>query len=135
MSSLQREEFRVAGLPQPVSHYTDVVRSGDLAFISGMIAIGADGHVIGEGDVTKQAEVVHDYLALALVAVGSSFADILKVTVFLTNIEDRHAVNQVRQRYFGRSRPASTLVQITALVVPEAVVEIEAVASIPHRFN
>lgn len=55
------------------------------------------------------------------------FAHVLKVTVFLTRIDDRAAVNEVRKRYFGDARPASTLVQVSALVLPELLVEIEAV--------
>jgi enamine deaminase RidA (YjgF/YER057c/UK114 family) len=106
------------------------VTVGDLAFISGMIALGADGRIIGSGDVIKQTEVVHDYLELALDAVGSSLQDVVKVTVYLTDVDDRTPVNEVRKRRFGTPRPASTLVQVAALVAPEAKVEIDAVAVI-----
>lgn len=125
-----RREFRVPGLPEPVSHYTDAVTVGDLAFISGMIALGADGAIISSGDVVQQAEIVHDYLELALGAVGSSLQDVVKVTVYLTDIKDRASVNEVRKRRFGTYRPASTLVQVAALVAPEAKVEIDACAVI-----
>lgn len=128
MTDQAYREYRVAGLPEPVSHYTDAVVAGNLAFISGMIALDADGRIIGEDDVVVQTEVVHDYLGLCLDAVGSSFAQIAKVTVFVTDIADREAINAVRQRRFGDHRPASTLVQVSALVVPSARVEIEAVA-------
>ncbi|KWX67332.1 hypothetical protein ASJ79_22100 [Mycobacterium sp. NAZ190054] len=127
---MQRRELRITELPEPVSHYTDAVTCGDFAFISGMIAMGTDGKVIGENDVVAQTEVVLDYLALALEAANSSIADIVKVTVFVTDINDRAAINTVRQRRFGANRPASTLVEISALVVPEAKVEIEAIAVI-----
>lgn len=126
--NLTRREFRIPGLPEPVSHYTDAVTVGGLAFISGMIAMGSDGQIIGEGDVIRQTEVVHDYLDLALTTVGSSIAQIAKVTVYVTDISQRQAIDSVRRRRFGSYRPASTLVQISALVVPEALVEIDAVA-------
>ena len=59
---------------------------------------------------------------------GATFADVLKVTVYLTDISDRPLINPVRQEFFGSTRPASTLVQVSALAIPGAKVEIEAVA-------
>lgn len=132
METSLRQEFRIKGLPEPVSHYTDVVIAGGFAFISGVIAVGSDGAVIGEDDVVAQTEVVHDYLGLALDAVGCSFEHIVKVTVFVTDINDRVDINTVRQRRFGAFRPASTLVEISRLVAPGAKVEIDAIAAIPQ---
>ena len=66
-----------------------------------------------------------------LTAAGASFADVCKVTVFLKNMEDREKVNTVRKEYFGQSRPASTLVQISRLSSEELLVEIEAIAVLP----
>lgn len=127
-----RQEFRIPGLPEPVSHYTDVVTAGGFAFVSGLIAVGSDGALVGEDDVITQTEVVHDYLDRALDAVGCSFEHIVKVTVFVTDINDRAEINTVRQRRFGAFRPASTLVEISRLVVPGAKVEIDAIAAIPE---
>jgi enamine deaminase RidA (YjgF/YER057c/UK114 family) len=70
-------------------------------------------------------------LAAVLDAAGATFADVVKVTVYLTDIADRARINPVRQEIFGDTRPASTLVEVSALVVPGAKVEIEAVALIP----
>lgn len=131
MTTIHREEFRVPGLPEPVSHYTDAVRWGDLLFVSGCVAMTADGQVASPGDVSGQAELVHEHLGRALRAAGTDFAHVLKVTVYLTRIDDRAAVNEVRQRFFGDARPASTLVEVKALILPELLVEIEAVAGIP----
>jgi enamine deaminase RidA (YjgF/YER057c/UK114 family) len=66
-----------------------------------------------------------------LAAAGCGFADVVKVTVFLTDVDDRPLVNPVRQEVFGESRPASTLVEVSALVIPGAKIEVEAVALIP----
>ena len=63
-----------------------------------------------------------------LEAAGSSFADVAKVTVFLTDIDDRARINPVRQGVFGKSRPASTLVEVSRLAIPGAKIEVEAVA-------
>jgi 2-iminobutanoate/2-iminopropanoate deaminase len=62
---------------------------------------------------------------------GAGFADVLKVTVFLTDVNDRQAVNEIRKEFFGPALPASTLVEVSALVLPGLLVEIEAIAGIP----
>ena len=126
-----RKEFRVDGLPEPFSHYTDAVRAGNLLFVSGCVALDAGGKLVGEGDVVAQARQVFENIGLCLTAGGASFADVVKVTTFLTDIGDRAAVNTVRQEVFGAARPASTLVQVSALVLPEFLIEVEAVAVVP----
>ena len=131
MSASKREEFDVDGLPEAISHYTDAVRWGDVVYVSGCVAIAADGQIPAPDDVTAQADLAHQHLGRALQAAGTDFAHVLKVTVFLTDIADRAAVNVVREKFFGAARPASTLVEVSALVRPELKVEIEAVAGIP----
>jgi reactive intermediate/imine deaminase len=126
-----REEIRVPGLAEPVSHYTDAVRAGELLFVSGCIAVDRDGHLVGGDDVVAQTRQVFANLEAILAAVGASFADVVKVTVFLTDIDDRPAVNEVRREVFGVTRPASTLVEVSKLVLDGARIEIEAVALLP----
>ncbi len=126
-----RQEYRVDGLPEPFSHYTDAVRAGNLLFVSGCVALDANGSLVGEGDVVAQARQVFENIRLCLSAAGSSFADVVKVTTFLTDIGDRAAVNTVRKEVFGEARPASTLVEVSALVLPEFLIEVEAVAVVP----
>jgi 2-iminobutanoate/2-iminopropanoate deaminase len=126
-----RQEFRVEGLPEPFSHYTDAVRAGNLLFVSGCVSLDADGKLVGEGDVVAQARRVFENIRLCLAAAGASFADVVKVTTFLTDISDRARINPVRQEFFGNVRPASTLVEVSALVLPEFLIEVEAVAVLP----
>jgi 2-iminobutanoate/2-iminopropanoate deaminase len=128
---VSRQEYRVAGLPEPFSHYTDAVRAGDLLFVSGCVSIDAAGAVVGVGDVVAQARQVFENVGLCLAAAGASFADVVKVTTFLTDIHDRARINPVRQEFFGDARPASTLVEVSALVLPEFLIEVEAVALVP----
>jgi 2-iminobutanoate/2-iminopropanoate deaminase len=128
----RREEIRIPGLPEPVSHYTDVVRAGRLVFVSGCVASDKDGRVVGGTDATAQARQVHENLKTCLAAAGATFADVCKVTVFLKNIADREKVNVARKEYFGRHRPASTLVEISRLVGDDFLVEIEAIAVLPE---
>jgi 2-iminobutanoate/2-iminopropanoate deaminase len=131
IASTTREEFSLETSPPALSHYTDAVRWGDVLYISGCVALDAAGEVVAAGDAGAQARVVHEHLGAALRAAGTDFSHVLKVTVFLTDINDRQAVNEVRKEFFGDSLPASTLVEVVALVLPGLMVEIEAIAGIP----
>ena len=126
-----REEIRVAGLAEPISHYTDAVLAGGLLFVSGMVAVDGAGSLVGGDDVVAQARQVFENLGAALSAGGCTFADVVKVTVFLTDVDERPLVNAVRQEAFGASRPASTLVEVPRLAVPGARIEVECVAQVP----
>ena len=126
----EREEIRVEGLPEPLSHYTDAVRLGDLLFLSGVIAVDGDGRLVGGDDVVEQTRQVFRNMRDVLAAAGATFADVAKVTVYLTDVDDRASINPVRQEAFGDARPASTLVEVSALALPGAKVEIEAVAAL-----
>jgi 2-iminobutanoate/2-iminopropanoate deaminase len=123
-----REEIRVAGQPEPISHYTDAVRVGDLVFVSGCVPVDADGSLVGGDDVVEQARQTFAQVGAVLEAAGSSFAGVVKVTIFLTDVDDRAKINPVRQEVFGEARPASTLVEVSRLAIPGAKIEVEAVA-------
>lgn len=132
MSDLgRREELRVPGMSEPISHFTHVVRAGRLVFVSGCVATDAAGRTVGGSDVVAQARQVHENLKRCLAAAGAMFADVCKVTVFLKNVADREKVNIARKEYFGPHRPASTLVEISRLVREDLLVEIEAIAVLP----
>ncbi len=132
MSPLQRIRLPEQ-LPEPISQYTDGVVADGWIWISGMLALDASGALIGGDDVVAQAERVHENIKAVLAKAGAGFEDVVKVTVYLRRIGDRAAVNTVRRRFFGESRPASTLVEVTAFVIPDALVEIDAVARQPER--
>jgi 2-iminobutanoate/2-iminopropanoate deaminase len=126
-----REELRVEGLAEPISHYTDAVKAGGLLFVSGIVPVDEEGKLVGEGDVVEQTRQIFRNMELALSAGGCGFGDVVKVTTYLLDIGDRARINPVRQEVFGDARPASTLVEVSALAVPGALLEIEAVAAIP----
>jgi len=127
----ERTEIRVPELAEPISHYTDAVRVGDLLFVSGVVPVDGAGALVGGDDVVAQTRQVFANLGAVLAAAGAGFADVAKVTVFLTDIADRARINPVRQEIFGDARPASTLVEVSALAVPGAKLEIEAIARVP----
>ncbi len=124
---MSRRELRVPGLPEPISHYTDAVLAGELLFISGVVPVDASGALV-DGDVVAQAEQVFALIGRVLEAAGGKPADVVKVTVYLLDIDDRPLINPVRQAFFGSARPASTLVEVSRLAVPGARLEVEATA-------
>jgi len=126
-----RREYRVDGQAEPISHYTDAVQADGLLFVSGVVPVDANLELVGGHDVVAQARAVFDNMRDVLTTAGCSFADVVKVTVYLTDIDDRPLVNPVRQEVFGETRPASTLVEVSALAIPGARIEVEAVALIP----
>jgi reactive intermediate/imine deaminase len=128
---MTREEYRVAGQAEPISHFTDAVRAGGLLFVSGIVAVDGDGRLVGGDDVVAQTRQVFENMRAVLAAAGCGFADVVKVTIFLTDVDDRPRINPVRQEVFGAARPASTLVEVPRLAVEGAKVEIECVAVVP----
>jgi reactive intermediate/imine deaminase len=129
---MSREEIRLDSLAEPISHFTDAVRAGDLLFVSGIVAVDGDGNLVGGEDVVAQARQVFENMRAVLSAGGCTFADVVKVTLFLTDVDDRPKINPVRQKVFGSTRPASTLVEVPRLAVPGAKVEVECVALLPR---
>jgi enamine deaminase RidA (YjgF/YER057c/UK114 family) len=123
------ERLMLDGQPEPVSHYCHVTKAGDLVWVSGTVGVAADGSV--PADVVEQFEIAIANMDACLNAVGAGAEHVVKVTVYLTDVADRQKINPIRQRYFGGHRPASTLVEVSALVLPALKVEIEAQAVLP----
>ena len=120
------ERLMVKGQMEPVSHYCHVVRAGDWIWLSGMVGVQADGSI--PESTVDQFQIALDTIDVCLREAGGRADQIVKVQVFMTDISERAAINPIRQRYFGEHRPASTLVEVSALVDPRMKVEIEAVA-------
>jgi reactive intermediate/imine deaminase len=128
-----RDEIDVPGQAAPISHYAHAVRAdGPLLFVSGVVPVDEQGRLVGGDDVVEQARAVFRNLGAVLAAGGANFADVVKVSVFLTDVDDRPLINPVRQEVFGDARPASTLVEVSRLAIPGAKIEVEAVAVLPR---
>lgn len=127
----KRQEYQAEGVHAPISHYTDAVRFGDLVFLSGCGPLDEDLNLVGGEDVAAQARQTLSNIEKVLKTVGATFADVLKVNVYLTDISDLKAINPVRQEFFGDAKPTSTAVQVVALAVPGMKLEIEAVVGLP----
>lgn len=119
---------RAKGLAEPISHYSDAVRAGTTVYVSGQASLDEQGRLVGRDDVVAQTRKVLDNMKIALAAAGATLDDVVKVTVYLANVDDRPRVNEVRKLYFGANKPASTLIEISRFAIEGMLVEIEAVA-------
>ena len=120
----------------PVGNYSHAVRveSTDAVWIhvSGQVALDRDGQLVGPGDLRAQTRQVFENLKAILEANGASFADVVKTTTYLTTLDDLAGMREVRAEYLPEEPPASTAVQISALVLPEALIEVDAIAVVPR---
>jgi enamine deaminase RidA (YjgF/YER057c/UK114 family) len=126
----QRKFINPEGLSKPTG-YTHVVVAGGTVYISGQVSINEKGEVVGKGDLRAQVTRVYENLSLCLKAVGLDFGDIVKMNTYVVNYkpEDVAVIREVRKNYLsGENPPASTLVGVTALVNPDFMIEIEAIA-------
>ena len=115
----------------PGNGYSHVVTgTGQWVAISGQLALDLDGKLIGAGDPGAQAEQVFANLERCLTTVGATFENVVKLTFFLTDVGYLPAIRTVRDKYIPGPKPASTALQIAALAVPDALMEIEAYAII-----
>jgi 2-iminobutanoate/2-iminopropanoate deaminase len=119
----------------PVGTYSQAVRveTGDAVWIhvSGQIAIDREGNLVGPGDLRAQTRQVFENLRAILDAHGATFADVVKIGTYLTTLDDLAGMREVRSEYLTSEPPASTAVQVAALVVPDALIEIDLVAVVP----
>ena len=107
------------------------VRVGELLFISGNVANDANGNLVGPGDCEAQSRQVMSNIRAIAEAAGASMSDVVKITCFLTDVNDYAAYGRVRSETFSNSPPASSTVIVAALVRPEFLVEVEAVVRVP----
>ena len=122
------ERFMVPGEMEPVSHYCHVVRADRHIWLSGMVGVAGDGSI--PNDTAAQFDIALKTIDNCLRHAGVLPNQIIKVQVFMTDIKERELINPARIEYFGDNRPASTLIEVSALVDPRMKVEIEAVAYI-----
>jgi 2-iminobutanoate/2-iminopropanoate deaminase len=120
------------GHPAPRGAYSPGVKvelpGGALLFVTGQLAVDAAGHAVAPGDVTAQTEFVFQLIGAVLAKAGMDFDDVVRAQTYLTDMGDFQKFSAVRDRYFGRARPASTLLEVKGLAKPECVVEIEVTA-------
>ena len=106
--------------------YCRAVRSGAHIAVSGTAPVGEDGNVVGVGDAYAQAKRCIDIIQTALAEAGAELTDVVRTRMFVTDISHWQAVGKAHGEAFGDIRPATTMVEVTALIDPDMLVEIEA---------
>ncbi len=119
--------IRTEKAPKPVGPYSQGIRAGDFLFVSGQIAIDPSTGKLSQGGAGKQASLIMEHLKTILEAGGGKFSDVVKTTIFLTNMADFAEVNQVYGRFFPTEPPARSTLQVAALPLGAAV-EVEMIA-------
>ena len=112
--------------------YSRAVRVGNLVFVSGTTATDEAGNVVGVGDAEAQAAYIIGKIGRALQEAGASLTDVVRTRIYVTRVADWEAVGRAHAHYFGEIRPANSLVEVSALVGSEYLVEIEADAVITN---
>jgi reactive intermediate/imine deaminase len=108
-------------------------RVGDLIVLSGQAAIDQDGEIVGSGDFDAQAAQTFANIERVLEAAGSSMEQIIKVTIYLTDMSNFPKILELRERHFTPPYPADTIVEVSALGLPELMIEVEATALVDGR--
>ena len=130
---MKKTEVRTDRVRTPSGHFSQAISieaAGRMVFVSGMTARRPDGTIAGVGDIEAQTRQVCENIKAAVESAGGSMDDVCRVDVYVRNIEHFDKIHKVRREYFGAPAPASTMVEVTKMVHPDYLIEINAIAVI-----
>ncbi|AYJ48891.1 RidA family protein [Rhodococcus sp. P1Y] len=128
MEEHERRQINSPSVAAPRGHFSHAVVAQDTIYVSGLLAFDDKGVITAPGDVRGQTQRIFEILEHILHEARATLADTVQLTTYVTDIGQRAPVNEVRKQLFGTCRPASTLVEVSALAAEGAVIEIDAIA-------
>lgn len=129
-SAQEIQRINPDGMTQPTG-YSHVVRHNNLLFLSGQVSIDAEGNVVGEGDMNAQLRQVLENMKIALTSQGADFSNVVKVTIYTTDMDALLKTGDISREYWTDGTPANTVVQVERLARPAFLIEIESTAIAP----